>query len=265
MNGLIDIGANLTNKSFRGDLSEVIDRSRAAGVETIVVTGTTVAGSEEALELARSQPGDLHCTAGVHPHHAKDFDERARDTLSALSAEPEVVSLGECGLDYDRDFSPRPDQLRAFETQLVMAARLSMPVFLHERSAHADFAAILREHRKSLPAVVVHCFTGTAGELDSYLELDAHIGVTGWICDERRGMHLRDIVGRIPANRLMIETDAPYLLPRTIRPKPSSRRNEPAFLPYVLDVVAKAVGRPADRVAVETTATARAFFRLGAA
>jgi TatD DNase family protein len=156
-----------------------------------------------------------------------------------------VVAIGECGLDYNRDFSPRPVQRHWFEAQLELAAELHMPVFLHERDAHEDLLSILGRRRSQLRAAVIHCFTGTERELSAYLELDLHIWVTGWICDERRGADLRELIPRIPKNRLMIETDAPYLLPRTLTPPSPTRRNEPAFLPAVLEAVAQADGREA--------------------
>jgi TatD DNase family protein len=135
-------------------------------------------------------------------------------------------------------------------------------VFLHERAAHEAFAEILARHRGRLVRAVVHCFTGEGDALARYLDLDLHVGITGWICDERRGLHLRDLVARIPSDRLMIETDAPYILPRDVRPKPSSRRNEPAFLPYVLRAVAAARGEAPEVLARTSTETARAFFGL---
>ena len=259
---LIDIGVNLTNKAFRADLDDVMARARAAGVDVMVATGTRVEASWDAYSLARQHPGVVYSTAGVHPHHAADCNADTLPALRELAARDEVVVVGECGVDYDRNFSPPDVQRRWFAAQLGLAADLGMPVFLHERDAHEDFAAILREHLPHLPRAVIHCFTGNAAELDTYLALDLHIGITGWICDERRGLHLRDIVGRIPANRLMIETDAPYLLPRAIRPRPKSRRNEPANLTHVLAAVADATGKAAEVVAAETTATARRFFAL---
>jgi TatD DNase family protein len=260
---VIDIGANLTSKSFQRDLPQVLERAAAAGVHTLVVTGTSLGGSRAAAALA-AQPGPvaLHATAGVHPHHAVEATGTWLTDLRALAADPRVVALGECGLDFNHDYSPRPDQIRCFRAQLELAAELGLPVFLHERDAHDTFIGILREHRASLPGAVVHCFTGTRGELDAYLSLDLHIGITGWICDERRGQELVAVVPAIPAARLMIETDAPYLLPRNMSSPPRDRRNEPAFLPYVLDAVAAARGEPAAAVASATTATARAFFRL---
>ena len=170
--------------------------------------------------------------------------------------------MGECGLDFDRDFSPRPQQEAAFEAQLELASTAGKPVFLHQRAAHARFLEILARWRPRLAGGVVHCFTGTAAELDDYLALDLHIGITGWINDERRGLELRAAVGRVPASRLMIETDAPFLTPRDARPQPRDRRNEPALLTWVLAAVALATGKPASQIAEETTRTARAFFGL---
>lgn len=259
---LIDIGVNLTNKAFRRDLPAVISRARAVGVDVMVATGTRVEASWDAYELARRHPAVVYSTAGVHPHHARDCDADTIPQLRDLCSRSEVVVVGECGLDYDRNFSPPAVQRRWFAAQLELAVELGMPVFLHEREAHADFLAILREHRSALTRAVVHCFTGTAHVLDAYLELDLHIGITGWICDERRGTHLLDLVRDIPADRLMVETDAPYLLPRTLRPRPKSRRNEPAYLPAVVDTLASALGATADEVAAATTATAQRFFRL---
>lgn len=263
---IIDIGANLGNKAFREDLDRVLSRALEAGVEAIVATGTSVTASRGAWEIAekkRERSPRLFATAGIHPHHASTFGPDAIVALRELCARPEVVAVGETGLDFDRNFSPRDDQLRSFEAHLELAAELQMPVFLHERSAHEEFAAILAKHRPRIPRAVVHCFTGNGEALARYLDLDCHIGLTGWICDERRGTHLLDIVGRIPKGRLMIETDAPYILPRTIRPRPKTNRNEPSLLPYVLRAVAAARRESPEDLARSTTETARAFFGLG--
>ena len=259
---LVDIGANLGHESFDRDRSEVLARARAAGVAQIVVTGASEAESEVALGMARSARGTLFSTAGVHPHHAREWTERSAATLERMAAEPEVVAIGETGLDFNRDFSPRPDQERAFEAHLELAAGLGMPVFLHERDAHERFLSIVSRWRDRLPRAVIHCFTGDGPALDAYLDLDLHVGATGWICDERRGLHLREIVGRVPLDRLMIETDAPYLLPRDLTPKPKTRRNEPMHLVHILRAVADATGHAPDTLAASTTATARRFFGL---
>jgi len=260
MNDLVDIGANLSHKSFRSDLDAVLQRGLDAGVRRILVTGTSLESTRAAIELARRKPGVLFATAGIHPHDASSASPEALAGLAELARAPEVKSIGECGLDFDRDFSPRPAQEAAFEAQLEIAAANRLPVFLHERAAHDRFLSVLARHRPRLSRAVAHCFTGTEKELDAYLGLDLHIGITGWICDDRRGAGLRPLMAKIPADRLMIETDAPYLTPPAA--KAPGRRNEPAFLPYVLDAVALGAGRPAAQVAAETTRTAELFFGI---
>lgn len=259
---LVDIGVNLTHESFARDLPQVLERALGVGVRQMVVTGASRRGSAAALALARAHPGLLWCTAGVHPHHAVEYSAEAHAELAALLREPEVRAAGECGLDYHRNYSPRPQQLHAFERQLELAADSGKPVFLHEREAHRDFIAVLRGFRDRLSAAVLHCFTGEREALFACLDLDLHIGITGWICDERRGQHLRELVRAIPADRLMIETDAPYLLPRNLEPKPRDRRNEPAFLPHIAAEIARERGEAPATLAASSTATARRFFGL---
>ncbi|MFN3842307.1 MAG: TatD family hydrolase [Rehaibacterium terrae] len=261
---LIDIGANLGHESFQHDFDAMLARARAHGVVQMVVTGASRGGSARALEIAQAHPGFLYATAGVHPHHAIEYTDEADAELRALHAHPEVVAVGECGLDYYRDFSPRHAQRRAFERQLQLGVDTGKPLFLHQRDAHADFMAVMRNFDGRLGPAVVHCFTGTKEELFDYLDQGWHIGITGWLCDERRGLHLREIVRHIPAERLMIETDAPYLLPRTVRPQPSHRRNEPMYLRHIVEELARDRGEPVEVTAAATTATARAFFRLPA-
>jgi len=259
---LIDIGCNLTHDSFDADRPDVIEAAKAAGVGHMVVTGATEAGSLAAAQLAHDWPGTLTATAGVHPHHAVDFTHDTESVLEELHHNPNVVAVGECGLDYFRDISPRPAQYKAFERQLELAIACQKPVFLHQREAHEDFLAILKAHRSELVGAVVHCFTDGHQALLDYLELDCHIGITGWICDERRGVHLKEFVHEIPSDRLMIETDAPYLKPRDLRPKVKTHRNEPQWLPWIAQTVASARGVPTPQLIEETTRTARAFFNL---
>lgn len=259
---LIDIGANLTHDSFDRDRDAVIQRAHAAGVARMIVTGASREHSARALELARMHPGVLHATAGVHPHHAGEYTAECDAEMRALHAHPEVVAVGETGLDYFRDFSPRPVQRRAFERQLEIAVETGKPLFLHQREAHADFMAIMKDFHGRLGPAVVHCFTGTREELFDYLDQDWHVGITGWLCDERRGRHLREIVGNIPASRLMVETDSPYLLPRSLEPMPRDRRNEPMHLPHIVAELARDRGEDVAVTAAATTATASAFFRL---
>ncbi len=258
---IVDIGVNLAHRSFRADRKQVIERAFAAGVRRMVITGTSLVGSQEGVQIAREYPGQLFATAGVHPHDSRNCTEATISELRRLATHQEVVAIGECGLDFNRDFSPRPQQEKWFDAQVALAEELQKPLFLHERDARQRFCEILSAVRKSVPAVL-HCFTGTREELKIYLDMGLHIGVTGWICDERRGTHLPELVREIPLDRLMIETDAPFLVPRTMPTKPKDGRNEPAFLPYVLQAVADCLGKPVPAVAEATTKTAREFFRL---
>ena len=261
---LVDIGANLTHESFDHDLNDVLTRAAEHNVAEIVVTGASHEGSVKALQLAQAHPGRLFATAGVHPHHAIDYHADTDTLLRELADEPQVRAVGEMGLDYFRNYSPRDVQIKAFEAQLAIAVEKHKPVFLHQREAHADFRDVLKAFRDQLPAAVVHCFTDTREALYDYLDLDCHIGITGWLCDERRGTHLREFVRDIPSGRLMIETDSPYLLPRTVRPKPSHRRNEPMFLKHICEELARDRNETPEQTAAHTTATARAFFGLDA-
>jgi TatD DNase family protein len=258
---LVDIGANLTHPAFHADLPEVLARSHAAGVQTIVVTGTSVAESVNALKLAASYPDMVHATAGVHPHHARECDDTTIPALRVLAHKPQTVAIGECGLDFNRNYSPHPDQEKWFAAQVELACELGMPLFLHSRDAKDKFIEVIKQF-ETLPPAVAHCFTGGKEELHAYLDLGLYIGITGWICDERRGTQLLELVRDIPADRLMLETDSPYLTPRDLQPQPKARRNEPAHLPHILRAVARALGKPAEQVAEETTRNAKAFFGL---
>jgi TatD DNase family protein len=261
---LVDIGLNLAHDSFDHDRDRVVDAAVEAGVGHMVITGSTLSSTRAAIELVRGEPQRFRATAGIHPHHAREFHARDIPELRDLMRAHEVGAAGECGLDFFRNFSPHEDQERVFRAQLELAVEVRKPVFLHQRDAHDAFLAILRDYWPRLPGGVAHCFTGDARELDDYLSLGLSIGITGWICDERRGQHLRELVRRIPLERLMLETDAPYLLPRDLEPKPKTRRNEPRYLPHVLATVAACRGEPADRIAAATSRNALAFFGFGA-
>ena len=260
---LVDIGANLGHESFQHDLPAVLARARAAGVAQLVITGASRQGSLDALAVVEGGGPDLWATAGLHPHHAADYDSETEVLFAELYRDERVVAVGETGLDYYRDLSPRAAQCFAFERHIELALQAGKPMFLHQRDAHADFIAILKPIRHRLGKVVVHCFTGTRAELYECLDLDLHIGLTGWICDERRGAHMHEFLREIPPQRLMIESDAPYLMPRSLQPRPKHRRNEPAFLPEVLRVLAQARGESPALLAAQTTATAREFFGIG--
>ncbi len=262
MHELIDIGANIAHDSFDDDREAMMQRAADAGVTRIVVTGSSDESNVQAAKLAEHSPGILYSTAGVHPHHASAYSDDSDALIRVLVQKEVVVAVGECGLDYFRNFSPREAQLNAFRRQLEIAKETGMPVFLHQRDAHDDFVEVLEPALPDLANAVAHCFTGEAESLREYIAMGLHIGITGWICDERRGKHLYDIASAIPDDKLMIETDAPYLLPRTLANKPKSRRNEPMYLAEVLRVVAEARGQSEAHVAAISSANAERFFRL---
>lgn len=258
---LTDIGANLADASFDKDRDEVIARARDAGVSRMVITGSSIKSNAGAAQLAAAHTG-FGFTAGVHPHHAKDLDDAALQTLREQMSQPNISAAGECGLDYFRNLSDPREQASAFAAQLDLAIEFGLPVFLHQRDAHDDFMAILKPRLGDLTKAVAHCFTAGERELDDYLAHGLHVGITGWICDERRGSHLKALVGKIPDDKLMIESDAPYLMPRSLRPKPDTRRNEPCWLTETARVIAEAREESIERLAEHTNATASAFFNL---
>jgi len=262
MHDLIDVGANLTHDSFDKDREDILARAADAGVLRMIVTGTTLSASRDALQLSRNYPGRLYATAGVHPHHAGEVDEDTLTGLRELATDPSVVAIGECGLDFFRNYSPRDAQLDAFEKQLELASGTDKPVFLHQRDAHDDFTALLKSFLGGISGGVAHCFTGNHDEMKTYLDLGLYVGITGWICDERRGEDLRSAARYLPLDRILLETDAPYLLPRDLKNKPSGRRNEPSFLPHVLNVVASCMNRSAEAVAEAATRNTERLFRL---
>lgn len=261
-NQIIDIGINLTNKRFRNDVDAVIERAINAGVAPMVLTGTSAQGSEDAIQLAKRFPQMLYATAGVHPHDAKSWTATTRERIITLLDNKQVIAVGECGLDFNRNFSSKADQLRCFEDQLMIAVDHNKPVFLHERDAHEAFIEILANYKSQLPAAVVHCFTGNRQELEAYLELDCYIGITGWVCDKKRGEELRTLIPYILSDRLLIETDAPFLTPHNLPFKPDAGRNEPAFLPYVLQKISEILQQPYEILAQQTTKNAKRFFNI---
>ncbi len=263
MTGYIDIGVNLTGNSFSNDLDDVIQRALDVGVSQMIVTGTDIPHSQAALELNHRYPDTLFSTAGVHPHHASEFDNYTIPVLRDLCADESVVAVGECGLDYNRNYSKPGEQRSAFEAQLQLACELKLPVFLHQRDAHDDFVSMVGEYRKDLAGAVAHCFTGSVDEALEYVAMEMYIGITGWICDERRGSDLRRAVRDIPLEKIMLETDAPYLLPRDLGHEPvRKRRNEPCYLPHICDATANYMGVEHQRLAQLSLENSRRFFSI---
>jgi TatD DNase family protein len=257
---LIDIGANLTHNSFGDDLGDVVARARSAGVLRMIVTGSSVDGSREAIEMASRYRGELFATAGIHPHHAGEFDTDAAAEIEALA--DDAVAVGECGLDYFRNYCPHDQQLEAFEGQLRIAAKSGKPVFLHQREAHDPFTALLKDYLPQISGGVAHCFTGNRAEMSDYLDMGLYIGITGWVCDERRSADLREALAYLPLDRVLLETDAPYLLPRDLKQKLSGRRNEPSFLPHILETASRYMNKTAAEVGEAATRNTRLLFNL---
>jgi TatD DNase family protein len=262
----IDIGINLTNKQFQNDIPRIIQNAVNSGVEQMILTGTSVRNSEQSANLAAKYPENLYATAGIHPHDAKHFDGESIAILRKLLEESHVVSVGECGLDFDRDFSPRPMQEKCYEAQLQLAVEIQKPLFLHERAAFTRFNFITDNFLSKLPKAVVHCFTGTLQEAKAYLDKGFYLGFTGAISDVRRFEHLKEVVKYTPLDRLMIETDAPFMMPKNILKnlltKYHERRNEPAFLPFVAETIAEFKGVSVEEIAQQTTQNAKLFFGI---
>ena len=262
MSKYIDIAVNLIGSALEKNSDDIIQRAVAQGVSPLIVIGSNLAESELAIACSVEYPQHLYCTAGTHPHHASEWDQASTDKLRLLAASPKVVAIGECGLDYNRDFSPRPKQRDEFEAQLDLAIELQLPVLMHERDAHDDFLSIVKERRSELCGALLHCFTGNRESMEAYLELDLHLGITGWVCDERRGAELAELVCDIPDNRILIETDSPYLLPRSMRPKPKSSKNEPQYLPYIAQYIATLRDQDPADFAEKAYRNSVDFFRL---
>jgi TatD DNase family protein len=267
---LIDIGANLTHKTLKFNLHQVLERAAKAQVSDIIITGTSLSGSREAIDIAAkfNQPQKLvklYSTIGIHPHEATRVStvNYREQLVNLLQTNKTIVAVGECGLDFDRNFSLHDDQRAVFETQLQLACQFNLPLFIHERSASTDTLMILKKYSQHENfRGVIHCFTnGSLDVLREYLSLNLYIGITGWVCDDRRGKDLAKIVSHIPLDRLLIETDAPFLIPRN-HPKPWPNHNEPSCLPYVVKKLAECYSVSTDEIAKHSTENARKLFNL---
>lgn len=262
MNNLIDIGANLTNTKLLAHIDDILERAKQQQVTHMVVTGTSLKDSKTALSLAHQYPDQLSATCGIHPHDAKEWNSDTWHELSQIIPQPSVVAVGETGLDFNRNYSPTDQQIIAFEQQIALSIEHQKPLFLHQREAHDTFFSLLKNQRDHLPKVVVHCFTDEKKALFDYLDQDFYIGVTGWVCDDKRGETLQSLVPSIPLNRLMVETDAPYLLPKDLKLKPKPKFNEPSFLPHIVNKIAQLYQKPYAEISSASHANSIDFFNL---
>jgi TatD DNase family protein len=228
---LFDSHCHLDDKAYVKDIARVIERAHRNGVAQMMTVGVNRKTASRAVSLAESNPG-IYASVGFHPHDAGQCNSEVLNVLIGLAKSPKVKAWGEIGLDYNRMYSPRKDQERWFIRQLEIADELGLPIIYHERDSHGRFLEILKRHLKKEQSGVIHCFSGTPTELHAYLSLGFYIGITGIVTLKERGANLRKMLSQIPVERLLVETDAPYLTPSP--EKKHTRRNEPAFVKSVL-------------------------------
>ncbi len=259
---LFDIGVNLYSKQLKKHVESILERALDAGVESMVAIASDVSESVQLYESVPINVPKVWTTAGIHPHQASTFDLGSLEQLRMCLQDQRCVAVGECGLDYNRMFSTKTDQHAAFNHQVELAIELDKPLYLHQRDAHDEFLQTLKTHFKdsSVPGVV-HCFTENRKTLRDYLDLDLYIGVTGWVCDERRGMDLKDALAFIPKERILLETDAPYLKPRGYSGPYTTKRNEPCLLPFIADYIARELSMSPNVLSEHATANAHRLFK----
>lgn len=275
---LIDGGVNLTNGRFNQMPQQsdyVVGRALAAGVQKMVVTGLKWHLCKAAVMMSKTRPNILYAAVGIHPHFVKDdWNEKTAEGLEELIKDPGVVAVGECGLDFNKDFSPRELQETAFKKQVELAVRYKKTLLVHDRDAHQNILDILKDFDTALPPVVIHCFTGTADQIKAYIERGYYIGVTGYLCKEKYGLPLREAIkdGTLPLNRIVVQTNAPYMTPNAPRDEldPVSQtlldhccvENEPCTLSIVVRTIAKCISQEPRQVADALTETTMKVYRF---
>ena len=260
MAGFIDIACNFTHESFKHNLDEVINNAEQEGVEKFVLLCASLADIGPIKVIQNNAPEKYFISAGIHPHHATEILEINHDALLNKLKSISPNAIGETGLDYFRNISPPDIQKKSFGMHIEIAKELSLPLYLHQRDAHGDFIRIIKENISNFPKFVVHCFTGTQAELDEYLELGAYIGLTGWICDAKRNIDLRKSIKNIPIEKMMIETDSPYLIPKNLMIKPNKNINEPKYLPHIANEICELTGYDLEELKSATSNNAIEFF-----
>lgn len=254
----VDTHAHLNFPDFASDLPAVLARSRQRGVTRMIVIGAGqgMAGNPEAVRLAREIPG-IFATVGIHPHEAREFTPAVRSELRALLQAPRVVAVGECGLDFYRNLSPRKEQFQAFEAQLELARETGKPISIHCREAHPETLEVLRRAPAGTLKGVIHCFSGGVQEAREYLELGFWLGITGSVTYPK-AEKLRGVVREVGLARLLLETDCPFLTPQPKR----GTRNEPAYIPWIAEEIGRILSVSVDEVARVTTENAEKLFNL---
>ena len=261
MHEIADIACNFTSDRFDNDLDQVINRAIVNNITKFGLICSRLSDIEKLLEIYNRYSKDMFFTIGVHPHHANEINEEYLKKLKEVINNNNPHAIGETGLDFFRNLSTYEEQIFAFEEQIKIAIDTNKPLFLHQRDSHDDFVKILRKYSSDINKSVVHCFTGTKEQLNDYLELDCYIGVTGWICDAKRNVELRKTIKNIPLERLMIETDCPYLIPKNLEEKPKNNRNEPTYLNHIANEVATLMKKDINDIREKTYKTSLSFFQ----
>ena len=260
MHEVADIACNFTNERFDKDLDEVINRAKTNKITKFGLICSRLSDIDKLLEIYNQYSKNMFFTIGVHPHHANEINDKYLKNLKEAVINNNPHAIGETGLDFFRNLSTYDEQIYAFEEQIKIAVDTNKPLFLHQRDSHDDFIKILRQYSSDISKAVVHCFTGTQEQLEDYLELDCYIGVTGWICDEKRNVELRKTIKNIPLSKLMVETDCPYLIPKNLQKKPKNNRNEPYNLNHILSEIAILMDVDRDILRKETFENTIDFF-----
>ena len=261
MHEVADIACNFTSERFDKDLDEVINRAITNKITKFGLICSRLSDLDKLLEIHNQYSKDMFFTIGVHPHHANEINDKYLKNLKEAITKNNPDAIGETGLDFFRNLSTYDEQIYAFEEQIKIAIEFNRPIFLHQRDAHDEFIKILKKYKNDLTKSVVHCFTGTQKELDEYLECGCYIGLTGWICDERRNKDLRASIQNIPLDRLMVETDCPYLIPRNLNPKPKNNRNDPSNLTHIVNEITSLRSEDFDEICLETYKNSINFFK----
>ena len=259
---LADSCFNITHESFKNDLGEVLDSANNEGVEYFFCPASKEREIDDLIQLSESYKRNIFCSVGIHPHYASDLKPNTIENMEKYLSNQHVKAVGEIGLDYYRNFQSPEIQKKCFNAFLELASKHQYPLFLHHREAFDDFYPIIKDHIDQVPESIVHCFTGTKSELKKFLDLGLYIGVTGWICDPKRGADLRGIIKYIPIDRLLIETDAPYLVPKNMENKPRNNRNEPLFLKHIACNISELLNIDKALLADKTTKNFKKLFRV---
>ncbi|KAK3926089.1 3'-5' ssDNA/RNA exonuclease TatD [Frankliniella fusca] len=281
---LVDVGAGLTNKKFAKDLDSVIQRAKDAGLTKILVTGSSLRTSKEALRLTRIYPGTIYSSTGVHPHDAKSWEPNYLEDLREIAMNPECVAIGECGLDYSKDFSSPEVQRDVFEKQVQIACDLKKPLILREREAHADFLSVIDKYRANLPVCVLRGFSGTQKEAECYLDRGCYFTLSGSLCKDKSDDGMRRLLEQdiLTMDRILVETDSPFMfpniraskLPPAVKESLTERsllflnryctfqRNEPCSLPAIVEMISVLIKKKPEEVAFATAFSALKVFGL---